>query len=226
MVNTLRGKKQRVGMGTVKRLKRKGNGLKNTIPSQKPKIIDNKRYRRLILYSLCSIIFMSACLIALGVFAFLGIFSAKYRRWAREAFDCVGRRLTLRPCQTGFDDKVRAKVVSKLLQRNAAAARFTHKHFETLAWIFTILLFASLAYTTYSFYNLAVYGTCDPSDPGSCVFTVQHDKGPCVADNGTLSAAAHTCIPCLCNGEEIHCDAPEYQACGGNCACVEEMCRT
>ena len=162
---------------------------------------------------------MSACLIALGVFAVLGIFSAKYRKWAREAFDCVGRRLTLRPCQTGFNEKVRAKVVSKLLPRNAGVARFTHKYFEAIAWVFTIVMFVSLAYTAYGFYNLAVYGTCDPSDPDSCVFTIQDGTGPCVADG-----EGHTCAPCFCDGEEVHCDAPEYEACEGDCACIQDMC--
>jgi hypothetical protein len=164
---------------------------------------------------------MSACIIALVVFAILGIFSAKYRRWAREAFDCVGRRLTLRPCQTGFNDKVKAKVVSKLLKRHAGLARFAHRHFEAISWLFTIMMFSSMIYSGYSLYNLAVYGTCDLSNPDSCVFTVQHDVGPCV-DSGSVEA--HACVPCLCNGEEIHCDAPEWQACDGDCACIEGMC--
>jgi hypothetical protein len=167
---------------------------------------------------------MSACLIALVVFAVLGIFSAKYRHWAKEAFDCVARRLTLRPCKTEFNQRVRARVTSKLLAKSPKLARFAHKYFELVSWVFTLILFISLAYTAFGFYNLAVYGTCDPSDPNSCVFTVAHDQGPCVASNGTLSASGHSCLPCMCNGKEIHCDAPEYQACNGDCACVEEMC--
>ena len=169
---------------------------------------------------------MSACIIALVIFAILGIFSAKYRRWAREAFDCVGRRITLRPCQTGFNQKVRAKVVSKLLPRNVTIARFANKHLEFVSWIFTIMLFVSLAYSAYGVYNLAVYGTCDPSDPDSCVFTVQHDEGPCVESDGTASFSGHNCVPCYCNGEELHCDAPEYAACNGDCICIEEMCNS
>ena len=163
---------------------------------------------------------MSACLVALFVFAVLGIFSAKYRRWAKEAFDCVGRRLTLRPCQTGFNDRVRARVVSKLLMRHAGLARFAHKRFELLSWVFTLVMFVSLSYTAYGFYNLAVYGTCDPSDPDSCVFTITDGQGPCVAVDGE----GHSCTPCLCNGEEINCDAPEYLACEGDCACIKEVC--
>jgi hypothetical protein len=112
---------------------------------------------------------MSACLIALVVLAFLGIFSAKYRRWAKEAFSCVARRVTLRPCKTGFNEAVKAKITSKLMLRSPGLARVTHKHFELISWIFTIILFISLAYTAYGFYNLAIYGTCDPVS-GNCVF--------------------------------------------------------
>ena len=167
---------------------------------------------------------MSACIVALVVFAVLGIFSAKYRRWAREAFDCVGRRLTLRPCQTGFNDKVKAKVVSKLLAKSPKAARFAHRHFEAISWIFTIMMFTSLAFSGYSLYNLAVYGTCDPSNPDSCVFTVSHDVGPCVVNDGTTEFSGHTCTPCECDGEQLTCEASEWQACEGDCACVEGMC--
>jgi hypothetical protein len=164
-------------------------------------------------------------LVALAVFAVLGIFSAKYRRWAKEAFNCVARRMILRPCNTGFNEKVKAKVTSKLLTKSPKLAKFTHRYFEAISWVFTISMFVSMFYSAYSLYNLAYYGTCDPSNPGSCVFTVSHDQGPCVNNtNTTLSAAGHDCIPCVCRDREIRCDAPEWQACEGNCDCVEEMC--
>ncbi len=112
---------------------------------------------------------MSACLIALFVLAVMGIFSARYRRWAKEAFDCVARRITLRPCDTGFNEAVKAKVTSKLMKKHFGLARFTHRHFELISWVFTIILFISLAYSAYGAYNLVVYGTCDPVT-GECVF--------------------------------------------------------
>jgi len=112
---------------------------------------------------------MSACLVALAVFAFMGLFSARYRVWAKEAFDCVARRLTLRPCETKFNQKVRAKVTAKLLKRHKGLARLTHRHFESISWVFTIILFISLAYTVYGLGNLVIYGTCDPVT-GNCVF--------------------------------------------------------
>ncbi|RLI97409.1 MAG: hypothetical protein DRO99_03035 [Candidatus Aenigmatarchaeota archaeon] len=112
---------------------------------------------------------MSACLIALVILAFMSVFSAKYRRWAREAFNCVARRVTLRPCNTTFNQKVKAKVTSRLMRRSMRFARFTYRHFEGISWVFTIVMFVSLAYTAYGFYNLAVLGTCDPIT-GDCIF--------------------------------------------------------
>ncbi len=91
------------------------------------------------------------CLIALITFAILGIFSAKYKEYAKEAFDCVFRRLTLRKCNTAFDKKVRARASTKLMKRNKALGGFVFKHFETIGWIFTILLMVSLVYR--DFYN-------------------------------------------------------------------------
>jgi hypothetical protein len=135
---------------------------------------------------------MSACLIALVVFAFLGIFSAKYRRWAREAFDCVSRRLTLRPCRTEFNQKVRAKITSKLMKRHSGTAKFTLKHFESISWVFTVVLIVSLLVTVSGAYNLAVYGTCDPLNPEACVFNQE-----------SLQIQCQNCTPCLCDNQIV-----------------------
>lgn len=111
------------------------------------------------------------CIIAFFVFAFLGIFSAKYRGYAKESFSCVFRRITLRPCETNFDQKVKMKIVSKMFTKSPRLARFTMKHFELLSWILTILTIISLAYSIYSIYNLAIYGTCDITNPDQCIIT-------------------------------------------------------
>jgi hypothetical protein len=145
---------------------------------------------------------MSICIIAMVVFAVMGIFSARYRRWAKEAFGCVSRRLTLRPCNTEFNQKVRAKITGKLMGRSPKAARFAHKHFEAISWVFTIVLILSLAYTSYAVYNLAVYGTCDPIT-GECVFV------PDAPDCGCQNAE------CLEN---------DNVECGPECACGDAGC--
>lgn len=108
------------------------------------------------------------CIIALIVFAIFSIFSAKYRPLAKEAFGCVFRMATLRPCETGFDRKLKAKVVAGVFEKSPSAARLVNAHFEILSWIFTIIFFASFAYSAYGAYNLITVGTCDPAHPENC----------------------------------------------------------
>jgi hypothetical protein len=144
--------------------------------------------------------------------AIMGLFSANYRVWAREAFDCVTRRLTLRPCRTGFNEKVKATVTSRLMKRSRRAARFTHRHFEAISWVFTIVMFVSLAYTVYGAYNLAVFGTCDPAHPDQCVFNPELPH----CSNPECTGLDH----CFCDGTEVPCDDPLFVQCGGDCTCV------
>ena len=42
-------------------------------------------------------------------------------------------------------------------------AAAVYKNFKVVSWIFTIAFFASLIYSAYGIFNLAVYGSCDPS---------------------------------------------------------------
>ena len=111
------------------------------------------------------------CLIALFVFAVIGIFSAKYRDYFREALNCVFRRATLRKCDTGFDRKMKAKIVGRLMNRNPKIAAGVFRHFEAISWFFTILLFLSMAYSVDGLYNYAVYGNCEGENSNAfCVF--------------------------------------------------------
>ena len=123
---------------------------------------------------------MVLCLVALVVFSFLSIFSATYRPFAKDAFDCFFRMVTLRPCKVQFDERVKSKMTIKLMKL-PKLARFFYKHFKILSWIFTITFFASLIYSGYSLYNLFVYGSCDPSSDvcvltpiGLCVLELQN----------------------------------------------------
>lgn len=153
---------------------------------------------------------MSICIAAAVILGIMGIFSAKYRRWAKEAFSCVGRRLTLRPCESSFNQRMKAKITSKLMNRTHKGARLVNNHFEAISWVFTIILFVSLALTALSVYNLAVYGTCDPANPEQCIIGIEP---VCSGEN---------CEPCQC--EELTCQSPEYVACGGDCDCKEHVC--
>lgn len=111
------------------------------------------------------------CLIALIVFSILGIFSATHRALARQAFDCVFRRITLRPCNTDFKEKIKGRLVGKLLGRSVFAARILNKHFELISWIFFILMLASTVWIIRGGYNYYLYGSCNGlNSSGFCAF--------------------------------------------------------
>ncbi len=124
------------------------------------------------------------CFFALIIFAILGIFSASHRILAKEAFDCVFRRVTLRPCNTGFKEKMQSKILGKLITRSPRLAKAVNHHFELLAWIFFILSIASTAWVIMDVYNVYVYGNCNGlNSTGFCAFDPQ-------AENSAVSAVA------------------------------------
>lgn len=111
------------------------------------------------------------CLAALIIFAILGIFSVSYRRLAKEAFDCVFRRVTFRACESRFDLKVKTQVTTSLMKRSEKAGQFFWKNFEIFSWIFIVLFIVSTFFTVRAVYNLIRYKTCDPQHPNNCIFT-------------------------------------------------------
>lgn len=111
------------------------------------------------------------CIIALVVFSILGIFSAKYRIIAKEAFDCVFRRITLRKCTSGLDKRLKSQITGTLMRKSPNVGRFIYKNFELISWFFTILLIASLLQSGVSVYNFAMYGNCNgPGSDEFCIF--------------------------------------------------------
>lgn len=110
------------------------------------------------------------CLIALVVFGIMSLFSVSFRPIAKEAFGCVFRRMTLRKCDTGFDQKMKAGITGKIMKRGPSLAKFIHNYFEIISWIFTIIMILSLIYSAIAVYNLAINGTCSPESPDTCVF--------------------------------------------------------
>jgi hypothetical protein len=104
---------------------------------------------------------MVICIVALAVFAVLGIFSMHYRKLARDALTCVKNMLLFQPCVTKLDEKIKSKITIKLM-RMPTLARLFYKNFKLLSWIFTIAFFASMIYSAYGIYNLLVFGSCQP----------------------------------------------------------------
>src|SRR3989344_3874162 len=111
------------------------------------------------------------CILALIIFGILGIFSASHRALAKEAFSCVFRRITLRPCNTGFADKIKGKILSKIITRSEFFAKMVNKHYEILSWIFFILMLGSTVWVMRGVYNFYVFGSCNGlNESGFCAF--------------------------------------------------------
>lgn len=113
---------------------------------------------------------MVFCIIGLVIFGILGIFSAKYRTYAKEAWRCLKRQVTLRPCDTEFDKKMRAKLASKFI-RFPKLSKAVYKVFPALSWAMVAMLFVSIYWTGVGLYNTVQYGNCN--GPGShefCIF--------------------------------------------------------
>lgn len=104
------------------------------------------------------------CVASFLILGILGIFSISYRELAREAFHCVFLRVRLRPCDTGFDTRMKSKITAKLMRfpRIAVAWR---RHFEAISFAFTLIMAASSYFSAAAIYNLIRHGTCAPGEP-------------------------------------------------------------
>ena len=115
---------------------------------------------------------MVVCVIALIVFAVMGIFSATHRAVAKEAFECIFNRVQLKPCASGLDRRLKSQVTGKFLKRSPAAGRFVYRHFELISWLFIIITVVSLAYSAFFTFNYFAYGNCEgPQATGMCVYS-------------------------------------------------------
>lgn len=111
------------------------------------------------------------CLIALIIFGIMGIFSASHRALAKEALSCVFKRVTFRPCNSNFKDKIKDKILAKLINRSVFLTKLVNKHYELLAWIFFIIMIGSTFWVLRGGYNFYVYGSCNGlNESGFCAF--------------------------------------------------------
>lgn len=130
------------------------------------------------------------CIAAAVVLSILGIFSATNRALAKEALDCVFRRVTFRPCNTGFDEKMKARILGSVITRSESAARFLNRYFEPLSWLFFILLLASSIWFMRGIYLFYTTGSCNGLNQSAfCVFD---PKG---ANNQVSSAGVGCKVP-------------------------------
>jgi protein-disulfide isomerase len=130
------------------------------------------------------------CIVSFVVLSIMGIFSASNRELAREALDCVFRRVTFRPCNTGFDEKMKAKILGVVITRSESAARFLNRFFEPLSWAFFAVTLVSLVFFVRGLALYYVTGNCNgESSSAFCVFD------PTGANNKTSQVSAACPIP-------------------------------
>lgn len=129
------------------------------------------------------------CIVAAVVLSILGIFSATNRQLAKEALDCVFRRVTFRPCNTGFDEKMKARILGKVINRSEGAAKFLSKFFEPLSWAFFVILLAASIFMVRGLFLFYTTGSCNGVNSEQfCIFD------PTGENNQTSSATDGACL--------------------------------
>lgn len=123
-------------------------------------------------------------LIALPIFAVMGIFSVRYRKLAMDALECIFKTATFRKCHTGLDTKVKSHITGSILKVSPLLAKFVSKHFVFFSWVTFILFWGSLAMVPSgvgSVMNYIEYGTCyAPEESGAmCIFDPTGEETGC-----------------------------------------------
>jgi protein-disulfide isomerase len=79
--------------------------------------------------------------------------------------------VTFRACDTGFDTKVKAAVLGKLINRSPKVAAFVSKRFEIISFVLVIGLTVSTVWTMRGLYLFWAWGSCNgPNSGGFCAF--------------------------------------------------------
>ncbi len=133
------------------------------------------------------------CIIALIVFGILGIFSAKYRIIAKEAFNCVFKKITLQKCDTGLDTRLKSQITGSFMRWSPKIGRILYRYFEVFSWIFLILTLATLFFMGQGIYNFIAYGNCN--GPNSNQFCIFDPLGTIKPANDSTSTGAICHVP-------------------------------
>ena len=154
------------------------------------------------------------CVIALIVFGVMSIFSATHRPLAKEAFDCVFKKLTFRKCSTGLDKRIKGDIVGRTMKRSPGFAKFIHKWFAVISWIFLIIFILSVVQSGISVYNYVAYDNCNgPNDDGFCVLNaIDVTEGGCDVpgcDGDCDNAETCHLDTCGCEGDNL-CGEVDY----------------
>lgn len=120
---------------------------------------------------------MVLCLLALPIFAILGIFSVRYRKLTLDALDCLFRTITLRKCRSGLDDRIKSDLTGTILKYSPKTAKFFYKNYKIISWIILVAFLWSFYTSSIGIYNYINYGNCNgPDSTGFCMFDPAGDN--------------------------------------------------
>jgi len=138
-----------------------------------------------------------AFIIFLILFPILGFFPS-YRRLFARSWECVFKRITLRPCDINLGEELKNQLLGTIVFKYPKFTRFLDKTFSFWAFLFVVLNIWSLLYVMVAGVNLLVYDTCDPVSGEGCslsgdacgVAQETLDFSTAVAENKILDWAA------------------------------------
>jgi hypothetical protein len=114
---------------------------------------------------------MVLCWIALPVFAVLSIFSVRYRKLTLDALECLFKTVSLRKCESGLDDRIKADLTGRAMKLSPRVASLFYNHYKMISWIMVILMIGSTYLSSVGIYNYVNYGNCNgPASTGLCLF--------------------------------------------------------
>lgn len=114
---------------------------------------------------------MVLCLVALPIFAILGLFSLKYRKLTLDALECLFKTVTLRKCKSGLDDRIKSSVTGTILKLSPGIAKLIYKNYKIISWLILILFLWSIYSGGVGLYNYVNYGNCNgPESTGFCMY--------------------------------------------------------
>ncbi len=127
-------------------------------------------------------------LIIVGIFvAFISIFKPKvgkrYLKILKKSWGCVGKRVTLQKCETGFGDEVKNSILSRVLIKKPKLVKPLSVAIEALSILLVIITIWSLVEGVKAGLALWSLGTCNVQRPEACslgaeVCSIDGDSGP------------------------------------------------
>lgn len=138
------------------------------------------------------------CLALLIIFGLLSLFFPRYRPFVKDAWHCFWRKLTLRPCEQSFDQKIKSKLMAYFASKNnGTMARFVNRHYETTMTVIGVVMIVLIVISSFLFIKwiLLNRSPCAENTNGTC--GLNFGKATCY-NKGDVIKEGQTC----CEGLE------------------------